>query len=338
MIPTIRRAVFMSGIRRRRSNRLVAEEIIATEDPIFEAGDFDMALHAFIKDCKIRNLSEHTIKYYRNELKAFRNMLERQKIDTAPARISGNTIKENVILHMMHESRKETTINARLRAVRAFFNFLEKEAIIPRNPMDGVKLVRQKKSAVQTFSREQLHAILRAPDQRTFTGLRDYAAMLLMVETGLRVKELLNIRLDDIDFNDNCIRVRAPKSYQERIVPFQSTTKRVLRKYIAVRGDVRNDYLFINLNNDPLGIKGLQTNIAKYGRLAGIKNVRCSPHTFRHTFAKMSVQNGANVFELQKMLGHASLEMVRVYVNLFSSDVAAAHKKFSPVEKLNIKN
>lgn len=324
--------------KKRRSNRIVVDDSPqeTAAEPLFEAAEMDMAINAFLRDCKIRNLSEHTITYYRNELRAFRNILEKQSIDTAPARITEKIIRENVILYMMGQGRKEAAINARLRALRAFFNFLEREAILPHNPMEGVRLVRQKRAAIQTFSREQLRAILGAPDQRTFTGLRDYTAMLVMVETGLRVKELLNIRLDDIDFNDNTIRVRAPKSYQERIVPFQTVVKRALRKYIAVRGNLDTNILFVNLNNEPLGVKGLQTAIAKYGRIAGIKGVRCSPHTFRHTFAKMAVQNGANIFELQKILGHASLEMVRVYVNLFSSDVVSAHKRFSPVERLHI--
>src|SRR5690606_24923411 len=110
--------------------------------------------------------------------------------------------------------------------------------------------------------------------------------------------------------------------------------KRQLRKYLAVRGELDTPNLFVTIDNTPLTKRQLQERIAKYGRMAGIKNVRCSPHTFRHTFAKMAVQNGADVFALQAVLGHASLEMVRNYVNLFSSDVFESHKKFSPLEKL----
>src|SRR5690625_6910135 len=80
--------------------------------------------------------------------------------------------------------------------------------------------------------------------------------------------------------------------------------------------------------------KAVQDRIAKYGRMANITNVRCSPHTFRHTFAKMSIRNGADVFALQKILGHQTLDMVRTYVNLFSTEVAEAHRKFSPMENL----
>ncbi|MCY7585928.1 tyrosine-type recombinase/integrase [Bacillus safensis] len=110
--------------------------------------------------------------------------------------------------------------------------------------------------------------------------------------------------------------------------------KRQLRKYVQIRGDVPNEALFVTIDNTPLTIRQVQNRLRKYGRKANIKNVRCSPHTFRHTFAKMSVQNGADVFALQAVLWHTSLDMVRNYVNLFSSDVMDAHKKFSPVEKL----
>lgn len=95
-------------------------------------------------------------------------------------------------------------------------------------------------------------------------------------------------------------------------------------------------YLFITQDDMKMSRKNVQDRIRKYGRMAGITNVRNSPHTFRHTFAKMAVQNGANIFELQKILGHKTLDMVRVYVNLFSRDVARAHAKFSPVENLNM--
>src|SRR5690625_7130255 len=82
----------------------------------------------------------------------------------------------------------------------------------------------------------------------------------------------------------------------------------------------------------------VRRRIEKYGRQAGITNVRCSPHTFRHTFAKMSVQNGADLFTLQKILGHKTLDMVRRYVNMFSEDTKRAHERFSPMENLRIRS
>ena len=112
----------------------------------------------------------------------------------------------------------------------------------------------------------------------------------------------------------------------------------MLKRYLKARGASYVDSLFITQDDGKMSRKAVQDRIAKYGRMAGITNVRCSPHTFRHTFAKMSVRNGANLFDLQKILGHQSLEMVRVYVNLFSSEVAEAHAKFSPIENLHLRN
>ncbi len=319
----------------RRSNKIpqsMFEE--QTKKIAVEAEDFETSLHLFLRDCKIRNLSESSLKYYRNELIAFRGLLEDQDLPTHPSKITIKTIKENVIYYMMETlGRKESSINTRLRAIRAFFNFLYREGMLEYNPVQELSLIKQKKEIIEAFSREQLRDIFRQPNQSTFTGFRDYTLMLLMIETGVRARELCGICVKDIRWDDNQIRVDG-KGNKERLVPIQTTVKRQLRKYLAIRGDIATPNLFVTIDDTPITIRQLQERIAKYGRMANVKDVRCSPHTFRHTFAKMSVQNGADVFSLQKVLGHTSLEMVRNYVNLFSSDVYDAHKKFSPVEKL----
>ncbi|WP_062052431.1 site-specific integrase [Bacillus sp. JCM 19034] len=126
---------------------------------------FEMYIHIFIRDCKIRNLSEHTIKYCKNELYKTLKYFEQNDLTTNPSEMTSGFILEQVILRMMDDNRKETTINATLRALRSFFNYLEKEAFILNNPMTNVKLVRQKRRIIQTFSSEQIHAFLRQPDR-----------------------------------------------------------------------------------------------------------------------------------------------------------------------------
>ncbi|MBA4542064.1 tyrosine-type recombinase/integrase [Thermoactinomyces daqus] len=320
---------------KRRRNALTPDEVAAPA--VVEAeliGDFNAALDAFIRDCRIRNLSEHTIRFYRNELNTLRQILEKQGEDTNPQKITSRIIKENVILYMMDEGRKETSINARLRAARAFFNFLERERLIVINPMEDVALVRQKRSVIQTFTPQQIKALLAQPNQLTFTGLRDYTMLMLLFETGVRVKELVNIRVDDVKFDEGMIRIRDPKGTNERLVPFQSVMSKQLRKYMNVRGSLKTDYLFVTVDNTAISIRVFQERMKEYGRLARITNVRCSPHTARHTFAKLSVLNGCDVFTLQKILGHTSLEMTKRYVEMFATDVSKSHRKFSPVERL----
>jgi integrase/recombinase XerD len=318
----------------RRSNKLITDEPKGAPDVAVECEDFETCLHMFLRDARIRNLSAHTLKYYRNELTALRGILEAQKVSTRPDRITLEIIRQNVILHMVETlGHKDTTINTRLRAVRAFFNYLYREKMIAENIGADIKLRKAKKEVVETFSREQVQELLRQPNQATFTGFRDYTILLLLLETGIRVRELTEITVKDIRWEDGQILING-KGFKERLVPIQATMKRQLRKYIAIRGDTHTPALFVTIDNTPLTIRQVQNRVSKYGRMADVKNVRCSPHTLRHTFAKMSVQNGADVFTLQKVLGHTSLEMVRNYVNLFSSDVMDAHKRFSPIEKL----
>lgn len=158
--------------------------------------------------------------------------------------------------------------------------------------------------------------------------------MMLMLETGIRVNEFVGVSLSDIRLEDNLLCVRNAKSYRERLVPIQKVMKDQLKKYITVRGYVESDALFVTMDGTRLTKRGVQQRISIYGEMAKLKDVRCNCHTFRHTFAKLSVQQGANIFELQSILGHSSMEIVKTYVNLFGNDVRDRHKEFSPLKVL----
>ncbi|MNV38137.1 Tyrosine recombinase XerD [compost metagenome] len=317
----------------RRKNALTFEDITPQAQPLYAVDDFKSAMDLFLRDGKIRNISPHTLGFYRQELNKFERMLDKQGVPTDPNKITEKTIKENVILYMMDSELKETTINCVLRAVRTLFNFLVREGYLLQSPMRKMTLVKQKKTVVPTFSTDQLHRVLAQPDQKTFVGVRDHALMMLLAETGVRVRELTEIKTTDINWKDGVIKIDG-KGYKQRLVPFQAVMKRELTKYVNIRGQLDHDTLFVTIDDTPLTVRQVQEQIAFYGRRAGITGVRCSPHTFRHTFAKMSVQNGADVFALQAVLGHASLDMVRTYVNLFSNEVRDKHRKFSPLEKM----
>ncbi|RSL28889.1 recombinase XerD [Salibacterium salarium] len=316
----------------RRKN--VINEDSLEEKAVVDAEDFETSTHAFLRDCKIRNLSEESVKFYDKELRGVLRLLEAADADTHPQKIDAESIRNNIILAMMESGAKEGAINARLRGLRTFLNYLVREGILDHSPMKKVGLIRQKKTIIEAFSRQQLRLLFAAADDGTFTGFRDKTAMMLLFETGLRSNEMVNVKVSDIKWEHNVIDVHHPKNYRERTVPFQTTMKRQLRKYVALRGKLENDFLFVTIDNTPLTKRQLQNRINHYGVKAGIKDVRTSPHTFRHSFAKYSVLNGADMFTLQKILGHSSLEMVRVYVELFSPEIMENHRKFSPIEKL----
>ncbi|MCU9602107.1 tyrosine-type recombinase/integrase [Pallidibacillus thermolactis] len=295
---------------------------------------FDELLEAFIEDCEFRNLREHTIKFYRSELTTFKNILHEQGLDTSPYEITNEIIKHNVIMYMKNKGIKAVSINSRLRAIRAFFNFLESHNYIKINPMKNIKLLKDRKRIVETFDMKQIKALLNACDIRTFVGFRDRTIMLFLLETGVRVNELIGIKVTDIIWSQKIVRIRNTKGGYERFVPVQNKMIDQLKKYVTIRGQVDTDYLFITQDNTPMSKRQVQNRIKHYGEMAKIKNVRCSPHTFRHTFAKLSVMNGANAFQLQAILGHSTMEVTKMYVNLFSNEIQEGHAKFSPLKNL----
>jgi integrase/recombinase XerD len=315
----------------RRTNKLSV-----TVEHSDSAYGFDECVELFMRDCMLRNLAPDTLKYYRDALRpVIRDIREETETDD-PAQITMDDVENAVILRMIERGCKETTINAKLRALRAFYKFLARKGIVNSEIADNIKLMKERKNVIETFSAMQISQLFRAIDKERFTGQRDYTMLLVMLETGIRLRELVGIRLDHVDIRGGFIRISEAKGNKERYVPIQHAVRNQLKRYMKLRGSLDHDVLFVNIDNEPLTKRQVQNRIHELGDYAGIKNVRCSPHTFRHTFAKMAVQNGANVFELQAILGHTTLDMVRKYVNLFSSDIAKGHSKFSPVQNLNI--
>ncbi|TWI56082.1 integrase/recombinase XerD [Halalkalibacter nanhaiisediminis] len=204
----------------RRKNALDKGEIaIMKKEATSYVDSFQDAINLFVKDCELRNLRPYTIQYYLNEFKACLNQLSQQGIDIAvlkPYNVTDEHIKENVILYMKnYKGNRVVSINTRLRALRSIYNFLHKHKHIPQNPMENIKLLKDRKRVIPTFSKEQLNKLFRQPDLTTFTGVRDYTIMLLMLETGIRVNELAGLSLDDIRWEDNLVCIRNAKSYRE---------------------------------------------------------------------------------------------------------------------------
>jgi integrase/recombinase XerD len=151
--------------------------------------------------------------------------------------------------------------------------------------------------------------------------------MLLMLDTAIRLNELVNIELADVKEHE--IVIRETKTFFERVVPMSKKLKEQMDIWIKIRGKCKTERLFVNVDGDELKKRSIQNRIEHYGRLSEIKNVRVSCHTWRHTSAKFFIQNGGNAFHLQQLLGHTSLEITKKYVNLWSTDVAEAHVKYS---------
>lgn len=329
----------MATERTRRVNLAAAgRNSSATELPL-ESTDFDAAQAAFLRNCRIRNLSDETVKFYRDTTKALRLLILQQHverpIDVTREHIMTALEKKRItpIERGRTEIPSDATMNKFIRGWRAYFNWLHTEGFVTSNPFKGIGTVKAEKRIIETFNNAQIKAILAAPNRVTFTGYRDYIIMMTLLDTGIRVSELEGLDVTSINWRERVLKVYG-KGRKERLVPFSRTLEKHLREYVEMRGSLPTTRLFVNIDNNPFQVRGIQQAIKLYGEAAQIKGVRVSPHTFRHTFAKMYIMNGGDSFSLQKILGHTSLEIVRMYVNLFGTDIAKQHAKFSPLERL----
>jgi integrase/recombinase XerD len=234
-----------------------------------------------------------------------------------------------------------TTINDYLRALRAFWSWALAEGYIHKNPFSLLKIPKAPKRLIPAFSAKQLAGLIEAIDLSNSQGYRDYAIVLLLSDTGIRVSELTGLKLDDVNLERRTLKVWG-KGAKERIVPFGVRAQKALLRYVNFHRPEPATPLtrefFLTDCGEPLKARRVQAIIKHYGEKAGIKGIRCSPHTLRHTAAVMWIRNGGDVFSLQQILGHSSLEMVRVYVNLAQSDVEAAHRRYSPADNLELKS
>ncbi|OPX86665.1 MAG: Tyrosine recombinase XerD [Pelotomaculum sp. PtaB.Bin104] len=292
------------------------------------------AVEQFLDSLKIKGLSYHTRRWHKENLQAVVKALWEAKYATEPALVTDKMLQE-VVLKMIDNGLAATTINHRVRSLKQFYQYLTAEAIVGSNPAEKLDRKKAASTVIETFSEGQLQELLAAPDKTRFVGLRDYTIMLLLLDTGVRLSELVGIKLADIKMADNEVIITEGKGGKNRRVFVSPKTKETLKKYLRVRGDIPgNPYLFVSAEDQPMKRRNVQERLTIYGRQTRLEGVRVSPHTFRHTFAKMYIMRGGDPFSLQALLGHSTLDMVRHYVNLWGSDLQKMHRQFSPVAHL----
>lgn len=321
---------------KRRNNRLVSNSTPLVEETPKQM-TFDEAVKSFMLHCRAKNFTTPSLDAYKYGLLSFQKAFQKQELSLDLPSITAKQIKEKFIGYLLDNGMASHTVNGRIRTCKVFFRYLHSEKIITDNIADQFSLIIAEKKMIQTLTKEQVVHLLNQPDCDSFSGLRDYTIMLLLLETGMRISECMNLEMDDVRLKDQEIHIKLGKGRKFRRVPIQKTCIRALKKYLEERGDADTNALFINVDNGPLHKRTTQENIQTYGKMAQISGVRVSPHTFRHTMAKFYILNGGDIFTLQQILGHSTLDMVRYYLEFFGTDIKEQHKKFSPVENM-VKN
>ncbi|MBN1368298.1 MAG: tyrosine-type recombinase/integrase [Dehalococcoidales bacterium] len=229
-------------------------------------------------------------------------------------------------------------VNDYMRSLSAFWAWLFREEIIDINVFTKVKIPKAPHRIIVPYFTEQIDALLAVVDGRTSVGCRDLAIVLLLLDDGPRASELCQFELENLDLNQRLLKAKG-KGDKERILPLGTKTQRAIWKYIEHSrpepANPRANYLFLTRDGQQLTRRHIGTILKRYGEKVGVKY---SPHRFRHTFAINFLRNGGDVFSLQRILGHTTLDTVRIYVNLANIDIQDAHRRCSPVDNLSFKS
>jgi len=323
-------------------NRIIERKSRATQ--------LDTLIQGYRLYAQTEGKSPKTIRITTTAVTTLRDFLQSRRFPTDVMEIGAQELRE-FILHLQQVKAFEHHpftrpqqrglsghgINCYLRAVRAFWSWLVREEIILSNPFAKLRIPKPPKKIIPTFSESQIEVLLGVIYIVTAEGFRDWTMILTLLDTGLRASELAGLRLEDINLEDGVLKVNG-KGGKERMVPIGARVQRAMWKYLQrYRAQPANplcSHLFLTRSGEPLTVNRLEAIIEKYGAKGGIEGVRCSPHTFRHTFAISYLRNGGDVFSLQRILGHSSLEVVKCYVNLAEADVKACHTRFSPADNM----
>lgn len=279
------------------------------------------ALDAFCAGKAAEGLSPRTITWYR--------MIGERLIGRFGATRPVDTLTPTELRAWLVELRATLapiSVAGYVRGLRVLGNWLAADGLAAARALRGLARPRVPRKLIEPLSDADLRRLLAA------AGERDRAVLLLLLDTGLRVSEVVGIRLGDLR-PDGGIKVTG-KGATERVVPVGAAARRAVGAYLALRGPgTADERLLLNQADERLTTSGISQLLRRMKARAGVR-ARCNPHTFRHTFAHRYLVNGGDALTLQRILGHTSLEMVRRYVTLSDVDLAGRHRAASPADRL----
>ena len=285
-----------------------------------------------------KNYSEMTLKSYKTDIiKLFIYLIEKNggiKLTDLSYRTIRDFLRTLEYKTVNGEKYNRNTLLRILSGVKTFFKFLLLKNYIPRNPSKNVSSPKKEKYIPEFMFEDELENILKIPDRNTPAGMRDYLIMEFLYSTGLRVSELVNVKVMDSAGKD-VLRVFG-KGKKERMIPIGTVLKKTIYDFLPYRAMFLqklnkddNEYLFFNSKGGRISDRGVRLIIEKYIlKSAMLKNV--TPHTFRHTFATHLLNRGADIRAVQELLGHSSLSTTQIYTHVTTDRIKDAYNKFHP--------
>lgn len=317
--------------------------------------NFNLKIEEFMLYCSSRNLSSKTLKSYETTLKLFSHYLAKKfKIDAVE-----DVTKSHIRHYVKHlqERGKYTcmrdegnnnplvrtdrgkpisvnTINNYVRNIKVFYNWLAEEDDIDKNPVTKIKLLKGHERLKPKLSEREINAMLNSFNKVSFDGYRNYMMSLFILDTGVRISECLEIKVNNLDLSNQAVVVKYTKNRKERVVFFSSKLKKELKRWIQYKDRYMSNELLFPSNRGNVMLPGTyETVLRNIGNKLGID---LYPHRLRATFAQLYLLGGGDIHSLSRLLGHADISTTQIYLQLDEADMAEQYQKYSPLSGLKL--
>ena len=278
-----------------------------------------------------KGLSKKTLEAYSRDLIRYRHFLAEQK-----AAVFSEADTPFILKYLIHLRKSGLVARSRARhlvAIRGLYRFLVQEKFLHNDPARLIDLPKSSLKLPDVLSREDIELLLQAPDSDKPLGIRDAAMLELLYAAGLRVSELVNLKLHDINLEAGFVRVFG-KGSKERIVPMGMQAKEKIQNYLKTVRSKRlkqksSPYLFIARADRPMTRQGFWKLLRRYAQQAGL-NKKITPHSLRHSFASHLLEGGADLRAVQVMLGHVDISTTQIYTHVTRDHLKQLHRKFHP--------
>ena len=277
-----------------------------------------------------KNYSDNTISSYEEYIIEYLEYLEREYLSLYDVKYSDIRF---LLEYYDSMKLKSTSIRRKISSLKGFYKYLCRNGKAKDNPFSYVTLPKKEKKLPQYLNYNEMIEIFDVIDTSNLLGLRNRLIMELLYATGIRVSELVNIKINDIDINNRSIMVTG-KGDKSRIVFFNDVCKKILKKYISESNEIRkNDYLIINQHGNGITARGIRLIMNKViDETSIIKHVH--PHIIRHTFATHLLNNGCDLLTVQELLGHASISTTGIYTHVTTEHIKDVYYHTHPRSKL----
>ena len=289
-------------------------------------------LDAFIDNIWIeKGLSQNTLDSYRSDLEQFSTWLEKNNLSYI------KTSKKEILSYLSFLFQKglgSKTVARKLSSLKSFFRYLVFKSIIPNDPSSEVETPKLLKSIPKSISEKEVEALLAAPDEKTDIGLRDKTMIETLYSCGLRISELTNLELLNLNLRQGVIRVIG-KGQKERLVPMGDQLIGLLELYISSsRKNLLNkrhsDFLFLSTRGQRMTRQSFWHRIKHYCLVSSFEPDKISPHVLRHAFATHLLNNGADLRVVQLLLGHSDLNTTQIYTEVARQRLKRLHTEHHP--------